>query len=251
MIHFIVELFENYKHFSRNAKLFLLGGIFNGIGLSVFGLLYNLYLKNYGYFETDIGHILSYGSLGATIIAIPAAIAIQKVHIKHVLIFSTILACLSYWGSVQFKGIQAIYLFTFFANMFITAYRVAIAPFFMANSSQKERIWLFSIHSALMMLSQLLGFIIGGYLPKILLWTQLVPNQTIAYEWSLYTSVIGTILSMIPFLFITKVKTTTPLKNPLSIKSYNFSIIGKLIIPKAFVGTWCWFGNPVHEPILS
>lgn len=215
----------------------MIGGIFNGIGLSVFSLLFNLYLKEYGYTETQIGQILSIGSLGSAIVAIPAAILLEKIHVKKILIYSTVFACLAYGFSIYYKILSMIFAFMFFANMFITVYRVSTAPFFMRNSSKRERIYLFSFNSALMMLSQLFGFIIGGYLPKIIMFINANIQLKTAYEYSLYASIFGTMISIFPFLYLTHSEIIQKKKGIFSqMRNYSWDIIMKLLIPKALVG---------------
>lgn len=225
------------KMFSKNAKLFLFGGLFNGIGLSVFSLLFNLYLKENMFTESQIGQILSWGSLGSALVAIPAAILLEKIHIRKILIWSTVFACIAYFFAIFSKGISLIFFFMFLANMFITVYRVSVAPFFMRNSSKRERIFLFSSHSAITMLSQLLGFVAGGYLPKIFLYTGLATELISAYEFSLYISVFGTLISLFPFVKIKQAPIPKKSKNFLrGLSGYSWGIITKLMIPKILVG---------------
>lgn len=237
MLNFFKLYLIHAKLFSRNAKLFLVGGIFGGIGLSVFSLLFNLYLKEYQFSESQIGQVLSWGSLGSALIAIPAAIFLEKIHVKKILVYSTIFACLSYFMSIFSKELSLIFVFMFFANSFITVYRVCIAPFFMRNSTKSERIYLFSINSALTMLSQLIGFIIGGYLPKLILSTGISSDLKVAYELALYISIAGTMISIIPFLSIKQAKITEKSKGLFTqIKHYNWPLIIRLMIPKLLVG---------------
>ncbi len=237
MLSFIKRYIIHTKLFNQNARLFLIGGVFNGIGLAVFSLLFNLYLKEHLYSESQIGQILSWGSLGSALIAIPAAMMIEKIQIKKILILSTILACVAYFFSILSKTLSLIFVFMFFANSFITVYRVCIAPFFMRNSTKRERIYLFSINSALMMLSQLIGFVVGGYLPKIMIYTGICNELSKAYELALYASVFGTLLSIIPFLSIKQEEIITKSSNLFHrMKNYSWDIIIKLMIPKTLVG---------------
>ena len=89
--------------FSRNARLYIAGGIFNGLGMSVFGLLFNLYLKEHAFTESQIGQVLSAGSLGATLAAIPAALVLERICVKRVLIWSTLLAAGCYTAMIALK----------------------------------------------------------------------------------------------------------------------------------------------------
>ena len=237
MFRIIKLYYLHTKLFSENAKLFLFGGLFNGIGLSVFSLLFNLYLKEKGFSESQIGQILSWGSLGSAVIAIPAAILLERIHVRKVLIWSTIFAAIAYFMAIYSQLLSLIFFFMFFANSFITVYRVSIAPFFMRNSSKRERIYLFSFHSAITMLSQLIGFTVGGFLPNLLLNINFVDSLPNAYKFSLYFSVVGTLISIIPFFKIEQAaipeKKTNFLKG---LPNYSWSIISKLMIPKILVG---------------
>ena len=48
------------KQLSSNVKLFLAGNAIQGIGLSIYALLFNLYLKKLGYGESSIGNLINY-----------------------------------------------------------------------------------------------------------------------------------------------------------------------------------------------
>jgi len=231
------EYLNKISMISRNARRFLIGGLFNGLGMAVFSLLFNLYLKEYGYGEGVIGQILSLGALGAAVIAVPAAILIERFHIKHILIITTLLASAAYALQIYFKEIGMIMAFSFLATMFITVYRVSVAPFFMRNSTEKERIYLFSISYAVMMFSQFAGFMAGGYLPNMLMRLGFSVSKISAYETSLYMSIIMTIVSVIPFSRIDQ-KPVPPVKTVLRerIKDIDWHIIFRLMIPKILVG---------------
>lgn len=226
---------RNVKLFSRNARFFLVGGLFNGFGMSVFMLLFNLYLKEYGYSETQIGRILSIGAWGATLIAIPTAFLLERIHVKKILVVSTLLAAFSYGLVVFYKDIKLILIFSFLANMFITVFRVAIAPFIMRNSTKQERIYLFSINSALSMLASLLGFLFGGFLPQIFQ----AFSQTLvkSYELSLYLAAFISLLSVFPFFRIRQ-KPIPQVQHYLlaQIRSYNWPLLIRLMIPRILVG---------------
>jgi len=233
----LTEYRKNLKKITFNAKLFLLGGIFNGLGMAVFALLFNLYLEEYGFSKTDIGRILSLGSLGATVVAIPAALIIERTHVKKILFWSTILATFAFLGQIYFKTLPLLFLFGFLGNVFISVYRIAVAPFFMRNSNKSERIYLFSINAAFGMLSSLLGAMIGGWLPDFFRKFHLAPNLGVAYEMALYVGIVASALAIIPFFFITQKDIPSERTDFISkIKSYDWKIIGRLMVPKMLIG---------------
>ena len=232
------EYLSSFKLISRNAKLFLLGGVFNGIGMSVFRLLFNLYLKEAGYGEGSIGTILSARSLGAAVIAIPVAILLRRVHAKHILIGATLLASACYAFQVTFNELTLIIVFAFFAHMFFMTYRLVSAPFFMRNSTEKERIYLFSLQAVVFVISQLIGNIIGGYLPHLFMETGISTDLVSAYKVTLYASIGATMLSMLPYTWISEKKPVYVSGKRLfaEIRSYDWHTIIKLVIPRFIVG---------------
>ncbi len=237
MWKFLKDYRDNYRLFSFNSKVFLLGGVFNGLGMAVFGLLFNLYLKEYGYQETQIGNILSFGALGATIIAVPSAMLIERISMKRILLWTTIISSVCSALAIYFHELKLIMLFYFMANMLISVYRVCVAPFFMRNSTPRERIYLFSFQSAMMMLSQLFGFMLGGYLPKILISMGAASTLTQSYEISLYASILASLISIFPFILIKpQAHTPSPRKLMDKLRHYSWGIILKLMIPKLLIG---------------
>ena len=76
----------HFKQLSSNVKIFLAGNAIQGVGLSIYTLLFNLYLKELGYGESSIGNLISTTSLGIALMAIPAAFIIDKFHVKHLVI---------------------------------------------------------------------------------------------------------------------------------------------------------------------
>lgn len=229
---------EGLGAFSRNARLFIWGGLFNGLGMSVFSLLFNLYLKEQSFTETSIGQILAAGSLGAAIAAVPAAMVLERVRTKLVLVWSTLLSCACYVLMVLAGDVPMIRLMSLSATMFVTFYRIASSPFLMSESGEGERIYVFSVNSAVGMLSSLLGFLFGGMLPGLFTLTGLAGDSAAAQEYSLYFAVAASLLAVIPF---SRIEGDSPAPRAPGgfvhkLKSYDWNVIRRLMIPKIFVG---------------
>ncbi|NLP05834.1 MFS transporter [Candidatus Fermentibacteria bacterium] len=230
---------EGVAGFSRNARLYIAGGIFNGLGMSVFGLLFNLYLKEHAFTESQIGQVLSAGSLGATLAAIPAALVLERICVKRVLIWSTLLAAGCYAAMIALRNMTLLLPFSLAASMFITFYRISAAPYLMAQAGSGERIYVFSISSASGMLSSLIGFVLGGFLPELALASGLAMDTASAQEMSLYFSIAASLLSLAPFAMLSS---DPPACSPRGgtfvhkLKSYDWPVIWRLMVPKILVG---------------
>ena len=231
------EYYRTVLGITRNAKLFMLGSFFVSFGLSVFMLLFNLYLKEQGFNKGEIGTVLMCGSLGAALAALPAAFLIERVHIKQVLIAAVVFAACAYGLQISSEHLWLIAVWGYVASMFITACRVASSPFFMRNSTHQERMHLFSVNSAIMMLAFFSGYLFGGYLPdifcKVMPTLQLVDGQ----KYALYLGVSISLIGVVPFLWITQ-KSVPVIRTHwlVKLKGYDWHIIWRLMLPKLLVG---------------
>jgi predicted MFS family arabinose efflux permease len=213
MTNTIQDGISNYIHhlklFSKNARLFLLGAFFIGLAFAGFQLLLNLYLKELSFGESAIGQILSMNAWGAVVITLPVAYVLQKIQIKKVLIFATLLAAGLYFLQASILGLKGLLLVSFFLGMSVASYRVAAAPFFMKNSTPQERTYLFSMNFGIMIFAGIVGSLGGGYLVSLL--NSLLGDQVWAYRGSLYVAILFGLVGLIPFYLIRHEE--TPNKN--------------------------------------
>ena len=196
----IKSYISHLKLFSKNARLFLLGAFFIGLASAGFQLLLNLYLKELGLVEGAIGQILSMNAWGAVVITLPVAYILQKIQIKKVLIFATLIAAVLYFLQVSILGLKGLLFISFFLGMSVTFYKVAAAPFFMKNSTPQERTYLFSINFGITIFAGIVGSLGGGYLVSLL--NYLLGDQVWAYRGSLYVAILFGLIGLIPFYLI-------------------------------------------------
>lgn len=203
-----------------------------GMGFSGFMLLFNLYLKEFGFLEGRIGNIISATTLGVVIMAIPASIIIRRFPVRRILVLATPIAAFSYIVQVtasQYHIIVAGGLLAGFSSVF---FRVAAAPFFMRNSTPKERPYLFSLQFAFALVAGIIGNILGGFLPGVIETYGFVP--LLAYRYTLYVFGGMVVVAVIPYLAIHE-KPVSPIEEKLKL-SANRLIILKLFLPGLVVG---------------
>lgn len=191
---------ESLRLLSRNAKLYLLGAFLFGLIHASYQLLFNLYLRERGLSEAMIGGVLSSTATGAALMALPAGILLFRMKLKPVLI----LAVLVYAGSIAllstWENTSALWLFAFGSGVAMTFFRVATNPFYMRNSTERERPMLFSLGFAMMTLSGALGSFGGGYL--VAFFESATGDPVLAYRYALYVGISLGLLGIIPFLLI-------------------------------------------------
>ncbi len=190
--------------FSRNARLYLAGLCLTAVNFHIFMLLLNLYLKEFGFGEGEIGLVNSSRSIGMTVMAIPAGLFLSRVRLKPVLIvavlifgvLSVALSTVTEFGQIVFFGVLS--------GMAFSVFRVSSGPFFMRNSKSKERTHLFSFSFAMWILAGMLGSVGSG---QLVIWmTDLTGDAVLGYRYTLYFGIGLSMLSLAPFALIRSAK---------------------------------------------
>jgi MFS family permease len=232
----IKDYLEHIRLFSSNARWYLLASFFMGFGYSIFGLLLNLYLKQLGYQEGTIGSILSASSLGTVLIAIPAAIFVDHMKIKRVLLLATSLSSASFIAMALSSGVWPLRLLSGYAGAMFTVHWVATSPFFMRNSTPRERSYLYGVNMALETTSGFFGTLIGGMVPRYLL----DHGVALLYGYR-YTLIGGVVLALISLVFYAMLKSAKPTRSGrLRLAEYfgarDWRTVIKIITPHFLVG---------------
>lgn len=150
--------------FSRNARLFLAGAFFFGFGFGTYWVLLNLYLREVGHSEAVIGRILSAQSVGMLATALLAVWLARRWAFKFILIGAVLASGLAYAGLALGTGLAVLLPASFLAGAGFTVHHVVAAPFFMRNSTGRERIYLFGMSWAVEMTASVIAIAGGGVL---------------------------------------------------------------------------------------
>lgn len=196
----IVSYLAILRMISRNARLYLIGSFLMGVNFHVFQLLLNLYLKELGFVESQIGLVISARALGATLLAIPAAIILSRVKLKPLLLTGCIMmAGFSYFITTMDELIFLMG-FSLLTGTSFAFFRVASGPFYMRNSTSVERTHLFSLSFGMMLLAGMVGALFSGKL--VLLLTEFTGDIVSGYRYTLYLGIVASILALIPFSMV-------------------------------------------------
>lgn len=237
-----------FKTFNSNVKLFLIGNAISSMGVAIYGLLFNLYLKNLGLGEAMIGKLISNTSFGIALTAIPAAFLIERFHVKHLLIFAMTLSSLFYGIQVLSHSHEYLFSFGLLASMCMAIFNISIAPFYLRNSTPEQRMYLFTMNSCLGIFAQFAGYLIGGFIPSFIKMISVNSDVLEVYKMSLLVSVFMIFIPSIFFLRITKVP-IPKVKRDLfkSITERDWRVISKLTLPKLCLA----FGAGLVIPFMN
>lgn len=196
--------------FNRNVKFFLLANIFIQIGLGVFMVMYNLYIRELGMPETVNGKVISMTALATAIMLVPAGFLSDKFGRKWMITGGAAITVITlFWRSATVLEEPIIYV-SLLTGVFMAFVQVSGIPFLAENSAPSERVKLFSIQFALITVSQVVGSLAGGLLADGL---QLYLGMAAvdAIRWSLYIGA-GVFALGLPPLFALKDKPPIPIQ---------------------------------------
>lgn len=147
---------------SRNAYLYLAAIIFFYIASGAFSMLQGIYIKELKIGEDFLGVIISLRTIAIAAFSIPCAIYVTKYGKKKGIFLAMFLIPIFIILQGYFENRWFILLFAILqggANAFLA---VSEAPFFMENSTEKNRLALFSFSFADNVFSTMIGYFVFG-----------------------------------------------------------------------------------------
>lgn len=245
----MVRAYRTHFHsLSKNVKLFLIGNAIQGMGLSIYSLLFNLYLKELGFGESVIGGLISTTSLGISLMAIPAALIIEKFHVKQLVISGLVLSSVFYILQVMNVDQGSLFGFGLLASMFQALFNISVSPFYLRNSTPEQRVHLFSMNSSLNMFAHLVGYLVGGYLPDVVSFIAPSLSKLELYRTSMIIALTIVFSSNILFMNIKRVPIPKVKKRLFEgIREKEWNILAKLIMPKLCFA----FGGGLIVPFMN
>ena len=161
----LTEYFSAFRHFQRNARLYLINNALSYVTVGIILVLYNLYLVALGYRADFIGLVLFIGTLGAGLAIFPAGLCIDRFGGKAILIWSSMLIGLAGAGQMLLRQPVPLLISAFLAGIGAAFMLVINAPFLTVNSAPAERSLLFSLNIVVSLITTVLGELLGGVLP--------------------------------------------------------------------------------------
>lgn len=191
------------KDFHPNAKHYLLCGFTAAIARSIFQVAFNLFVYELGYRQDFIGYLNGIPSLAMLLFALPTSFAVNRVGYKKPAIIGRILSIIGLLGIPLTDSKILLVVFRFLDGIGATFIWAVGVPLLMKYSNEDNRVFLFSVNSALQMGSAFLGSIIGGMIPEIAgRIASVSPKGVLPLRVTLLISVLFITISIIPMTLL-------------------------------------------------
>ncbi len=221
--------------FTLNARLYLINVAALGAVMGVFRLIFNFYVLSLGFDEALLGNLITASSLVALLAALPMGYLSDLLGRKTSLVLSGALISASILVMAFWRTEGVFYAMNVVSGLAQSLAGVAMSPFLMENSDQRERTYLFSFGQGIQMALSSLGSWIGGYLPGWIGAAQGVPAESsAAYGGAIFIVGVGAALGILPLLFIQSSKTTASQRTVFAPFAYALKqplLLTQLILP--------------------
>ncbi|MEK7468547.1 MAG: MFS transporter [Planctomycetota bacterium] len=220
------------RAFSPNARRFLLANAFFALGGALLGVTRNLYLKEAGYNEADIGYFLSAAQVGTVLCVVPAALLLDRWKMKPLLVLSVLISMAGSGGTALLTGKALIAAASFVAGAGGAAFSVAASPFYARNSTPSERGHLFGVSIGLSALASTLGTLAVAPLER---W---FGSGSDALRTMMLCGASGSILAVLPIAILSDTPGAAAVRRTFRdfLLARDWRTLLKLCIPDALIG---------------
>ncbi|GEL07821.1 MFS transporter [Salisediminibacterium halotolerans] len=160
----IGEWRDQFRRYNRNVKLFLLSSVLVHIGMGIFMIIYNYYIRELGYDDQTNGSVIAMQSTATALFLLPAGIMSDRTGRKRILLIGALLGGASLLLRASISPELLLLAGAFMTGMFMAFIQVSSIPLLAENSTQQQRVHLFSLNFAIMMGAQVIGNLAGGSL---------------------------------------------------------------------------------------
>ncbi len=244
---------KKWEKYDSNIRNAFYANIFSQIGLGVFMVIYNFYIRELGFPDQMNGQVISMTALATAVILIPAGILSDRFGRKRIILVGMALT----GSSLFFRSIiepQSFLLMAAFATGLTQAFvQVSFIPLLAENSRSTERVQLFALHFGLMTASNVVGNLFGGFMTDAMgsIYSPLMSIRI--------TLIIGSVIFLFGLLPIMKIKEKRKLRKKtegepkvnllqyLKLQKSSFKIIILFAVAQLMIG----FGAGLVIPYLN
>lgn len=156
-----------FHTYNRNIKLSFMTNILAQIGMGIFMVIYNFYIRKLGYTEAVNGQVIAMFSLATAIILVPAGLISDRYGRKRIIFYGILVSGIMLLLRSVAAGQGLLIALAFISGLTGAFLQVSGIPWLAENSKAEQRVNLFSLHFALMTTANVVGSLLGGLLTDL------------------------------------------------------------------------------------
>jgi MFS family permease len=179
-----------------NARVYLTFTFLLSLYVGISNVIFNLYILKLGYNEQSIGLLISASLIATGLFAFPAARCCDRMGSRMCLVTSGLLTAVSMYLLYTVTSMELLLALSVLNGVFATIPTVIGVPFLMENSTQEDRLHIFSVNFGIFVFATVIGTSLGGYLPQVCAMFFGMPEMSVeAYRYTLMVSLAVAALS--------------------------------------------------------
>lgn len=199
--------------FSRDIRLFLLYNLFVNVGWGVFALMFNLYLRELGLREDDMGAFSAAQTLAMAAGAATLGPVIDRLGVWRSIVAGVPVFLLSSLGLAFAEQRGPILILSALSGIGLAYLFTMTMPFIIAWTKRDERQVVSTLAFSIASLSLTFGSLLGGFLPGAL-----PGGELLAFRWTLVAGTLIAGLGMIPMLMMGRARREREMPDPTATK---------------------------------
>jgi len=227
------------RGFNPDARRFLAFTGLNAIAWNSYNLVFNLYVHSLGYQQDFIGILNGLPFLVILILGLPIGMAADRYGYRQFLLVGAVMAAISGVGLGLSSSPSALVLFCVFRGLAGSMSWVIGPPMLMAISTDEERVYLFSVQSALMMGAGFIGSLLAGAAPEVIGAHLGVDSaSTLPLRITYLAGASVNVLAILPIWGLSRQKSSdrpAAARRPLPTSPEEFKLFGKLLLPTMLI----------------
>ncbi len=188
---------------NRSTKLFLFIPVFFGMYYAVKGLFFNFYILEMGFDKEYLGLANSVVPAATLVLAFPLGVLTDRIGRKRAVQYGMILLAVSYLVFLFVQNGTWILILLFINGIGESLYFVASTPLLTRLTTAENRIFVFSLRSALFTFAGVFGSYVGGQIPLFLESSfGIAPTTAASYQGVLFINFFLILFTLVPVAMI-------------------------------------------------
>lgn len=193
------RLWRQWSGYNRDIKLILLTQLLFSIGMGMFMIVYNLYVRALGYEQVIVGKVVSSMAFGTALALVPAGVLSDRLSRKKLVVFGGMMTVSTLFLRSVIEQADGLVHAAFVEGMFAALIQVSFVPLLSEYSREEERVHLFSVLFALNMGANIFGNLGGGLLSDG--WMRMFGmSEVLSLRWTLFVSIMIIMAAIVPIM---------------------------------------------------